>query len=101
MRPPVSYTEPLKKQQLRDRGLPFRLSDFEEDHFIPLELGGSPTSIHNLWPMPYRSVPGAHEKDKVETGLRSKVCAGKMTLAAAQARITSDWVVEWMAEGQP
>jgi hypothetical protein len=29
------------------------LGDFEEDHFIPLAVGGSPRSPKNLWPEPY------------------------------------------------
>jgi hypothetical protein len=42
IRPPVSYTNALKIQQMvlhEETGSPF---DYEEDHFIPLELGGSP-----------------------------------------------------------
>jgi hypothetical protein len=30
-------------------------------------------------------------KDQVENSLRSKVCAGAMTLAAAQAAIAKNW----------
>jgi hypothetical protein len=29
------------------------LSDFEEDHLIPLELAGAPADIRNLWPEPH------------------------------------------------
>ena len=26
-----------------------RMRDYEEDHLIPLELGGAPADTHNLW----------------------------------------------------
>src|SRR5437763_599327 len=44
VRPPTSYTEPLKLRQLDQYGYyaGHRVSSYEEDHLIPLELGGSP-----------------------------------------------------------
>jgi hypothetical protein len=63
----------------------------ELDHFIPLELGGCPDCVSNLWPEPYEPRPGAREKDRVETYLKSQVCDGSMTLAEAQRAITTDW----------
>jgi hypothetical protein len=32
-------------------------SNYEEDHFIPLELGGAPKNPKNLWPEPHTRVP--------------------------------------------
>ncbi len=52
VRPPPSYTDQLKKQQMRDYGRPGRASDYQEDHLIPLGLGGSPSDPRNLWPQP-------------------------------------------------
>jgi len=56
IRPPVSYTNRLKYSQL-DSGYNYRgdtsAHDYEEDHLIPLEVGGSPTSVKNLWPQPW------------------------------------------------
>ena len=40
IRPPVSYTDPLKRQQIALYGLGGTTADYEEDHLIPLELGG-------------------------------------------------------------
>ena len=57
------------------------------DHLIPLELGGS-NAILNLWP---ETPPGFHEKDKVENRLHKEVCAGRMTIEAAQILIAKDW----------
>jgi len=44
VRPPVSYTEPLKRAQIRAYGYTdHRLRDYEEDHLVPLEVGGAPS----------------------------------------------------------
>jgi hypothetical protein len=71
-----------------------RPRDYEEDHFIPLELGGNPTDPKNLWPEPFdTSIPdgGAHAKDKVENYLHAEVCSGSLTLDQAQREISEDW----------
>jgi hypothetical protein len=95
IRPPVSYTNPLKAELMRSYGLTGPSSAYELDHLISLELGGHPRSPSNLWPEAYLPVPGAHEKDKVENYLHRQICDGKMTLAAAQKQITSDWRSVW------
>jgi hypothetical protein len=89
VRPPVSYTNALKKQQIMDYGYSDTgMKDYEEDHFISLELGGSPQDPKNLWPEPH---PSFNEKDTVENYLRSQVCSGKLSLAQAQAEIIKNW----------
>lgn len=89
IRPPESYTERLKRQQMQAYGDTGPLSDFEEDHLIPLELGGNPTSPANLWPEPGAS---PNPKDRVEDAARAAVCAGTLHLAAAQAAIARNWI---------
>lgn len=59
----------------------------EYDHLVPLTLGGA-SATTNLWPEP-GSIPNA--KDTVENALHRAVCAGRITLPAAQARIATDW----------
>lgn len=83
IRPPVSYTNALKARQLRQYGLRGPPSAFQEDHLISLELGGSPTDPRNLWPEPY---PRASAVDRIENDLNHRVCAGSLSLAAAQRR---------------
>ena len=94
VRPPSSYTTSLKEQQLAS-GYAYQgdtnPSDYEEDHLIPLELGGSPTSVSNLWPQPYNMTDGARTKDQVENKLNSLVCDGALSLASAQQKIASNW----------
>ncbi len=64
--------------------------EYEVDHFISLELGGS-NDTSNLFPESADPRPGFHEKDKVENYLHDQVCSGKMTLNEAQREISSDW----------
>ena len=92
IRPPVSVTEPIKFAQIRQYGfVDTRASHYEEDHFVPLELGGSPNDPRNLWPEHFAEPYGAHDKDQVEDYLNRQVCDGSMTLATAQQTIETDW----------
>ena len=98
VRPSSSYTNALKRRQLSGDYAFLgsrRLGDFEEDHLIPLELGGSPTAEANLWPQPYSRV-GARMKDRVENRLHALVCAGAVPLATAQQAIASNWYDAYM-----
>jgi len=83
IRPPTDYTNGLKRKQMRQYGETGSLSDYQEDHLISLEMGGSPTDPRNLWPEPY---PRAAEMDKIENQLNSEICDGQLTLAQAQQR---------------
>ena len=83
VRPPTSYTNDLKRRQMRQYGETGSLSDYQEDHLISLELGGSPTDPRNLWPEPY---PRATAVDQMENELNVEVCSGRLTLAQAQQR---------------
>ena len=83
IRPPVSYTNALKRKQMRQYGETGSMSDYQEDHLISLEMGGNPTDPRNLWPEPY---PRAAEMDQIENELNSEICDGKLTLAQAQQR---------------
>ncbi|WP_255637963.1 hypothetical protein [Amycolatopsis sp. DSM 110486] len=123
VRPPTSYTNPLKVQGI---------ADYEEDHMVPLELGGAPRDPKNLWPEPYSGTQAAHtkdgtetkssgpggvnssdvagqvvadasatftgsssDKDRLETKLKVLVCSGQVLLATAQQAITTDWVAAY------
>jgi hypothetical protein len=92
VRPSSSFTGALKVKQIAEYGYAdTNPADYEEDHLIPLELGGHPTDPRNLWPEPLQGSEGATRKDAVENWLRSKVCGRLMTLAAAQAAIATNW----------
>ena len=92
VRPSSSYTDALKVQQIKAYGYAdTSVADYEEDHLIPLELGGHPSDPKNLWPEPRSGTYSATKKDGVENSLHNKVCAGVMTLRAAQASIAMNW----------
>ena len=90
VRPPESYTEPLKRSQMAEYGENRSITSYEEDHLIPLEIGGAPSDPHNLWPEPGSS---PNTKDDVEYVANRAVCDGTLTLADAQHQIATDWVV--------
>ena len=92
VRPSSRYTDALKAQQIKAYGYTdTKLADYEEDHLIPLEIGGHPTDPKNLWPEPLAGPYPATKKDGLENSLHTKVCAGLMTLAAAQTAIAKNW----------
>jgi hypothetical protein len=104
IRPPTSYTNALKGQQIAQYGYPITAaSAYEEDHLISLQLGGAPSDPRNLWPEPYEITlgdgrpTGARTKDVFETRLKKQVCAGTITLAEAQAEIGIHWVHAYYA----
>jgi hypothetical protein len=83
IRPPVSYTNALKRKQMAQYGETGPLSNYQEDHLISLELGGHPIDPRNLWPEPY---PRAREVDAIENELNAQVCDGSLTLEQAQQK---------------
>ncbi len=95
IRPNVEYTEKLKREGIRQYGYTdYRLGDYEEDHLISLELGGSPDSPQNLWPEPHHVVGnwGSYAKDKVENKLHAMVCHHEISLQQAQYMIATNWM---------
>lgn len=92
IRPPTSYTNGLKVQGISDYGYSdTSTADYEEDHFLPLELGGAPRDPANLWPQPRYGSQTAANKDSVENYVKRAVCAGSATLADAQHAMLTDW----------
>ena len=83
IRPPTSYTNDLKRKQVREYAVGGALDDYQEDHLISLELGGHPTDPRNLWPEPY---PRASEVDSIENELNARVCSGQLSLEQAQLK---------------
>jgi hypothetical protein len=88
VRPPTSYTTPLKREDMKRYGLTGSVEDYRYDHLLALSLGGSPANTDNLWPQP---VEESYVKDQHTRRLKTRVCAGEMTLAEAQAEILEAW----------
>jgi len=69
--------------------------EYEVDHLISLELGGS-NSVRNLWPQSRWTTPwNARVKDALENRLHRDVCAGRLDLATAQRDIAADWIAAY------
>lgn len=100
VRPPTSYTNALKAQGIIDYGYAdTTMSDYEEDHLVPLELGGAPRDPGNLWPQPHYGSQTSSTKDGIETKLKNAVCSGRITLAAARSAIRTDWTTALQTTG--
>lgn len=96
IRPPSNVTDKEKRANTLSYGYTASLHDAEYDHLVSLELGGDPNDPRNLWvepPSPGHAVGAGpnNPKDAVETRLHTAVCAGKVTLSAAQHAIATDW----------
>ncbi len=108
VRPPSAYTSALKLVQIVQYGYTDRNpTHYQEDHLVPLELGGAPRDPRNLWPepnnavLPDGTVVGSHAKDALENALHADVCAGTLSLDQAQRDFAVDWIVAWEAAGRP
>ena len=106
IRPPVTYTDHLKAQQLAASNAGDKTpGHYEEDHLVSLELGGDPRDRRNLWPERWGTpghpltskgpfpahLVGAKAKDATESALHAEVCHGTLTLRQAQYIIATDW----------
>jgi hypothetical protein len=97
IRPPVSYTNALKLQQIKQYDYSdTNLADYEEDHLISLALGGDPKDPKNLWPQPRNTTPyNASTKDTLEDVLHKMVCSGQVPLDTARREMATDWLAAY------
>jgi len=94
VRPRVSYTNALKYSQLHsgyNLDGDMNMKNYEEDHIVPLEVGGHPSDPKNLFPEPRNIRYGAYLKDKLENRMHRLVCTGQLTLRKAQAVFLTNW----------
>jgi hypothetical protein len=81
-----------KKKVFQEYDIPYsEHSNYEVDHIISLEIGGS-NDISNLFPESYTIPNGARVKDTFENYLHKQVCTGKLSIADAQYEISTDWL---------
>jgi len=99
VRPPESYTEPLKLRQMRAYGLPGSPRDYEEDHLVPLSIGGAPRVPRNLWPESRNGPDNAEQKDQLETWAARMACAGRIPLSRLQQEMATEWTALYRLAG--
>jgi hypothetical protein len=98
VRPDKRVTNRLKREQIRQ----YRYSDtdprhYEQDHLIPLSIGGNPNDPRNMWPQPREGPWGADEKNDLEFVAYRLVCSGQLNLQEAQQRIAANWIEAYQA----
>jgi len=94
VRPPVTYTNELKSSQLHsgyNLNSDLSMKDYEEDHDVPLEVGGNPSDPKNLWPEPRNIKFGSYLKDQLENEMHRLLCSGAITLKTAQSAFLGNW----------
>lgn len=86
----------IKKLVYWSYGIFFRQPrEYEIDHLISLELGGS-NSIRNLWPESYVTQPlNAHVKDQLENRLHELICTNQLPVEQAQREIAENWLAAY------
>jgi hypothetical protein len=88
---------PAGRFRISAAGLRVWQSDFEVDHLVSLQLGGS-NAPANLWPQSYRTKRwNATAKDALENRLHWLVCHDRLQLAEAQRVIRANWMVAYDA----
>lgn len=93
VRPPRYYTNKLKRDQIRQYGYADTdPRDYEEDHLVPLSVGGSPMDPRNLWPQPRNSEWNADRKDELEFATYMGLCHNEVSLAEAQQAFATNWI---------
>lgn len=96
VRPPADYTSGLKQEQIQAEGLPGTAADYEEDHRMPLELGGAPRDPFNLSPEARSGTPrNAALKDAAEDRARRQVCDAGAGLRQVQAAFVEQWLAPY------
>jgi len=87
--PSVSFTNSLKKPQMKRYGYPLaEIRDYEEDHLVPLSLAGAPQDPANLWPQPLRRSIGSWRIGSTSALRRARPrCTRLLTRLASLRRI--------------
>jgi hypothetical protein len=99
-RPAAFYTNNLKRIQIRQYGYADTdPRDYEEDHLIPLSVGGNPTDPRNLWPEPRKSEWNADRKDDLEFALYMAVCHGEISLDESRRAFATNWIESYKRYG--
>lgn len=88
-RPSACYTGEIKWRMMAETDVPPEgIHDVILDHRIPIVLGGGPDNARNFMLQP---ADETKDKDRAEVWLARTVCAGRISLAQAQAAIWENW----------
>jgi|SRR5215469_4509039 len=102
-RPEFGYTRQAELVQLNSAGyVDKEPSHYEENHLIPIILGGAVDDQRNLWPEPYTGTWNARLKDRIDLELHRRVCLPRgnpewLPLDQAQREIATNWINAYKA----
>lgn len=88
----LSQTPETKQHVMAAYNVPWATRGrYEDDHIIPLCLGGS-DDVRNRWPQPRKETTWkAADKDRLEAEACRQVCSGHVSLSEAQGWFMPDW----------
>lgn len=79
-----SMNEQQRQADFERYGVPWSdRHDYEDDHLVPLCLGGA-DRLENRWPQPRHGSWNSYEKDQLEGYTCRAVCSGQLGLGEAQ-----------------
>jgi hypothetical protein len=94
--PPLDEMLAHKNRLLAQHGIDADDStEYALDRRVPIVLGGSPDATGNFDLLPWGGHRGERRKELLAAKLKRCVCAGKMSLSAAQAAIAGDWPAQY------
>lgn len=95
--PPLDEMLDHKDRLLAERGIDAdNGTSYALDRRVPIVLGGSPHAPVNLDLLPWSGHAGERRKALLTARLKRCVCAGRISLAQAQAAIAGDWPADYM-----
>jgi hypothetical protein len=94
VRPSAQALRPIKQKLMTQIGAT-NSQLYQLDHIVPIELGGALLDERNMQLQAYAGECSARHKDKLENELSRLVCAGALTLEAAQSEIANDWIASY------
>lgn len=79
----------LRRKVLKRYGLSILARGYVVDHLIPIECGGHPTSLANMWPT--NDMAANHAKDLIENRARHQILSGERDLNVVRLLFAADW----------
>lgn len=94
--PPLDQVMAHKDRLLAARGIDADDgASYALDRRVPIVLGGSPDASQNFDLLPWAGHGGERRKELLTVRLKRCVCAGRVSLAEAQAAIVGNWTREY------
>jgi hypothetical protein len=85
--PPSTLDKLLIEYQLPGNPVTYALA-----RVVPVEDGGSPTSMENLYPLPLNGFGGEQTRTAVAAQLHDEICSHKITVTQAAKTLEGDWL---------